>query len=981
MKSPATRFLSAACTLLALPVFAAEGPSATTLRSGDFAVTLDAGFPRVVEYRLGGESLSGRSTPVAVAELNGRAARCEVRLARDGDSAVDYTLTFPAEKVVIRLRVSLSPEGLDMRIADLAETGSFKVKTLAFPGNALVTMDAGRSPTLAFATLDAEYTWKPTDTHWMPGGHYNTIASETIATLDKLVPGDASGTYAFLADGRIAAGVASGNYSARKRVSRTVAGSGAGRVCELQNPLWEIRTYDDDRPNLAWVKVALAKDLNADGKADWQDAAVALRRALPKPFGCEFVKTTVGENIAMDFASGAQQPFLRILDEIKKIDLATDGLGNQVLIKGFSSEGHDSANTDYTGHWNERAGGLRDLTRLLDEAKKYNARVGIHINTSEFYPESIRFDPKLFDRTPDGRPRIGWVWLDESIMIDQIKDFREGSAMAALTKMRKDLPSLDFVYVDTFMNNGWPARRLAEQLNGLGLPFGTEMAPALDPWTTWSHSRVGTTVARFLWYTDRDLFSNDPILRGGRTEGFMGWQNRHDFNAFLRETFTRNLPAKYLKNFELLRWEPGQAALFSDGVKVVKTDAEVTVSRDGKPLMLWENTGENTRLFVPWPAKQPAKIYAWQDKPGELTWRLPAGWESRTRLSLYALSDHGRGKEIPVEVSGGRVKLSLIPGVPHVLYAEPAPANKVMDWGEGSPVKDPGFDSYGFGVWTPSSPSNARIERNARGNPRLILSGAEAVSVSQHLPALRPGRSYLAGVWVETSEGRKASLEIRAGDQVFSNYVDRCDVTHSAPNDARTGTKYQHVTVRFTLPENGPTPVLSLRLDAGKAGASAEFDDVRIVESDVSAESAKHTFYEDFEHVDLGGYGPFTGSKAERTHLSEANPPYTKDTINGKFSLKTREGGRAVHTVPSSLRLKPNTRYRVACLTLGEGRLTAESSKGKPLMTLTAKQGQKGVSGEFSTGDDAGCYLALYKGKSDAFVIDDLAVDEIGAAR
>ena len=103
---------------------------------------------------------------------------------------------------------------------------------------------------------------------------------------------------------------------------------------------------------------------------------------MPKPFGHEFVESTVGENIAMNFASGAQQPFLEILDEIKKIYLATDGLGNQVLIKGFSSEGHDSANTDYAGHWNERAGGLKDFTVLLEHAREYNARVGIHINAS-----------------------------------------------------------------------------------------------------------------------------------------------------------------------------------------------------------------------------------------------------------------------------------------------------------------------------------------------------------------------------------------------------------------------------------------------------------------------------------------------------------------------------------------------------------------------------------------------------------------------
>jgi hypothetical protein len=62
---------------------------------------------------------------------------------------------------------------------------------------------------------------------------------------------------------------------------------------------------------------------------------------------------------------------------IKECRLATDGLGQQVVIKGLSSEGHDCANTDYAAHWNERAGGLKDFTVLLEHAHECNARIGI----------------------------------------------------------------------------------------------------------------------------------------------------------------------------------------------------------------------------------------------------------------------------------------------------------------------------------------------------------------------------------------------------------------------------------------------------------------------------------------------------------------------------------------------------------------------------------------------------------------------------
>ena len=51
---------------------------------------------------------------------------------------------------------------------------------------------------------------------------------------------------------------------------------------------------------------------------------------------------------------------------VARITLEKCGIGHAILIKGFSAEGHDSANTDYGGHYNERAGGLEDLTVLRD---------------------------------------------------------------------------------------------------------------------------------------------------------------------------------------------------------------------------------------------------------------------------------------------------------------------------------------------------------------------------------------------------------------------------------------------------------------------------------------------------------------------------------------------------------------------------------------------------------------------------------------
>jgi len=71
--------------------------------------------------------------------------------------------------------------------------------------------------------------------------------------------------------------------------------------------------------------------------------------------------------------------------------------------------------------------------------------------------------------------------------------------------------------------------------------------------------------------------------------------------------------------------------------------------------------------------------------------------------------------------------------------------------------------------------------------------------------------------------------------------------------------------------------------------------------------------FEDFENVDEG-WGPFMygWEGPMNTHLSEANPPYTSDTISGRYSLKSRREdspGLLYRTVPAMLKLQPGTTY------------------------------------------------------------------------
>ena len=830
--------------------------------------------------------------------------------------------------------------------------------------------------------------------------HYSTVEApvcavfrETFGPLASLKPGADTASYFFCSAGALAAGIASNHIYDVQRAAFVIAEKDGVKTCAAQNPEWLYRHVPGEAVGLPWVKVFITGDRNGDGKADWQDAALVYRKTMPKPYGSEFVRAAVGDQIAMNFASGAQQPFLRILDNIRKCWLVTDGIGQQVLIKGFSSEGHDSANTDYSGHYNERAGGQRDLNVLLENAGKYNTRVGIHINASEVYPEARRYKPEILRRDANGNPINGWCWLDQAHLIDRAKDTESGELFAELDRMRRDLPRLDFLYVDTYWESGWPAWKIAHKINSLGLTLHTEGPNSFDPWCTWAHWRgQELRIMQFLWYSERDIFPNDAVLRAASHGGFMGWQGEGNLQNFINCAFARNLPVKFLQHFELLRWEPGKEAVFSGEVKVVKAGDAVTVTQNGRKVMTWTGGGANNRLFVPWDPTSEDKIYVWDEVATEQTWELPPSWEKRAEVYLYKLTDLGRTEEMKVPVVNGRVTLRAAKSTPYVLYPKQAPRQKPLPWGEGLPVKDPGFDSHGFTFWK-RGPAGAPVdhiasENDRRGNTRLVISGnnGAAGEVSQEITGLEGGKTYAASVWVQVSGKRTSSvtvLPLGAKDaKAVSNYVTHTDVRHSAPNDPRTGTNYQRLKVLFDLPRGCTKALLTLKAENGAPSSAVEFDDVRVVGTRVSPEAAGHWFWEDFENVDQG-YGPFTCCSGEHTHLSETNKPYTQDTIAGRFSLKSRDGGRVLRTLPCTIRLKPNTRYRLSVETLtdpaGKGRLTVES-KGRTVLDKKFPAGRGAITGEFATGDDTESFISLFKDSGDMIVIDDLAIDEVGPA-
>lgn len=984
----------------------AAGATAATLQSSRMSVLVDESFPRVLEYRWkDGGSLSGHPVPVHEIRINGTNYTPVVTFEQTSPAAASWKLA--VTNLNLSLTVSLSAEAniLSLQMDKIAEEGGVRLMTVEFPGQLWVSAGSDEpEASVVFSKIpDADVA--------LPLAERTTAAAASNAT------------HAVVHNNRLAASIYNNVLLDSERLKvLSVASSNHTAVTGIACSGWTYREVQDEIVEPPMAKIMLAPDQNGDRVVDWQDGALAYRAVEPLPYGAQFVPEYVVSQIALNFASWAQHPFLRVLDNIKKVYLHTDGLAQQVQFKGFAAEGHDSSHPDYGFNVGKRQGGHDEFEYTLKRMKDFNARGGIHINVTEIYPEAKNFDPAILREPREN----GWAWLDQSYLVNLRQDIVSGQLYRRLDDMRKDLPSLDWVYVDVYYGTGWNARKLAAKINSLGLPMYTEFPAYIERYGTWNHTAVDWTqkvwgdgrkshLARFIQNSSRDVWEHDPLVRGANNDGFMGWHSQRDYNEVIRSAFTVNLPSKYLQHFAMRSWG-AERADFERGVQAVKEDGVYKILRQGKLLDAAKYTAPLTRpeenlVFIPWDPFRETKIYHWNDNGGSTTWTLPDSWAESAEVRLYRLTDTGRKFVRMLPVKDQRVTIDADAKTPYVLYRTEPPALPEIVWGEGTPVRDPGFDSRGFDSWARSAPAGAacgaiEIINDDFGQSHLRMAGGgkEPLEVHQTLYNLNAGQTYSASVWVQLTDRRAATIAVHPGACVTnaalaSAGIARTDFTNFSDNSDKYMTRYQRVKVLFDVPKNSDCVTLVLRAEAGEEKSVAEFDDVRVVATQ-RTDPKGHTFFEDFENVDEGWSWFVYGYKGNmQTHLSEANPPHTQDTIDGKYSLKTKDEnpGLNYRSLPHLLPLKAKTQYRIRfdyrVAKDAQYKFVVKSDDAgehaDPMLesTLAGKDLQRHTfTAEFKTGREQDTYIGIMKNEMPGddknrnkgeLVIDNIAIDEV----
>ncbi|MGX1510224.1 endo-alpha-N-acetylgalactosaminidase family protein [Streptomyces collinus] len=925
------------------------------LSRGALTVTVAEEFPQVISYRLGRRALGGQATALDSFTVNGEAHRATTTMkAKDGRAT--YTSTFedlPGLTITSTITVT-GDTTVVFAVEKISGVAASGVRTLAIPGQSLVSVDSAE-----------------------PGANLarTKISTDSTTTADRFIPvtGDTVpdeepvGTpYAFVGNAQLSAGVITNatedspqddNTDWNTRLQSRVVDAGQGRRrAELSVGTYTYHPEGATDPRvdtyeLPRATVVLAADANRDGTVDWQDGAIAHREHMRRPLGADRVPERVVQRIPFNFASQATNPFLKTLDNTKRISMATDDLGQWVLEKGYASEGHDSAHPDYGGNENVRAGGWKDLNRLTRTGADHNADFAVHVNATEAYAQARTFSQDMVEGQPNG-----WDWLNQAYHIDQRRDLGTGAVLDRFKRLREEAPDIRTVYLDAYYSSGWLADGLAAELRRMGFEVATEWAYKFEGTSLWSHwaadknyggatnKGINSDIVRFIANSDRDVWNVDPLLGGASVVEFEGWTGQDDWNAFYRNIWTDNLPTKFLQHFQVLDWDRGRSARLTDGVSVRSVDGERRISMDGTEvlrgdtyLLPWQNAGKDDGTSSPVDAD---KMYFYSASGGEHTFALTERFGDDEDFTLYALTDQGRAKKTRVTAHDGRVTLTAEKGQPYVLVPNGGRApHRSAHYGQYTGLSDPGFNGGDLDDW--SARGGAEIVRADDGD-NVVRLGDGASGISQRVRGLTPGKRYTLAADVEIGPGerRATTLRVRGGKDAEPKTFDTTPVRNRMASDEKRDTYSQRAAVSFTAPGDG---TVTVELGAAPGRAAVVLDDVRVMADTTAplprAGDGTVVAHDDFEG-NQPGWGPFVKGDAggvtdPRTSVSDLHPPYSQkewkntyspydsgtlkgravdDVLAGRHSLKSHaENTGLVHrTTPATVPFEEGHRYRVS---------------------------------------------------------------------
>ena len=610
------------------------------ISSEDMDVTVDTTFPRVVKYLMKKESLKdkvfyGQQELIRTIKINGKdikLKKADVTSEINGNT-ISYILKVKKETevdAVIKAFLKVEKNTLAFEITEITnnlDDTANPIETVEIPNHGLISIREGQE-NLSFKGA-------------LMSSNTKINGDEDFTEIPENYKGDFM--YAFISADGMSAGLWSNSENdGRNKASNINAGGASNtriwaesglsegkKTLSLSSTKWYYHRKVTDSHNRVFVvnetempktKIVITGDENDDKTVDWQDGAIAFRSIMNNPFKSEEVPELVAHRIAMNFGGQAQNPFLTTLDNVKRVAMHTDGLGQSVILKGYANEGHDSGHPDYYDI-GRRIGGAKDMNTLMEKGKDYGARFGIHINCGEMYPEAKAFNNDSVRRDRYGNLRYGWNWIDQGVGLDSVYDLATGNRKQRFDKLKALVgDNLDYIYVDIWGNetggndDTWQTRKLSKEINDRGWRMTTEWGPTNEYDSTFQHWAADLTyggaaakgensvVMRFLRNHQKDSWVANyhkyggaalaPLLGGYNMKDFEGWQGRNDYDAYIQNLYEHNLTTKFIQHFKVVKWEEGRP--FYTAGELYTPDKKITLKNDEGDVLVLERASDDS---------------------------------------------------------------------------------------------------------------------------------------------------------------------------------------------------------------------------------------------------------------------------------------------------------------------------------------------------------------------------------------------------
>lgn len=402
--------------------------------------------------------------------------------------------------------------------------------------------------------------------------------------------------------------------------------------------------------------------------------------------------------------------FDQALEIVKQADALSLGIPKIIYLVGWQYNGHDDKYPEmFEVNKALRRQGDKDaresLLWLMEEAKKYNTIVSLHINMTDAYDDSTLWDEyvknDMISKTRTGHlMRIGHYNDKDAYQINYKNEWEKGYTKMRIDKLLDLLPPLR--EAGTIHIDAWIARNSEGQYKSMvteaeyqkkalaywrkkGLDVTSEWVMdymvGLVPfaWHFNAMSQEGYLKIPANVYTGSGLNPDVPntdfalgFLFGKSMYGetvfpaiSLGKRVDEWQDLFVRDFFENVLQYNYLNRHKRLRVEGegnNRVAYFSYGVKVSLVDSTVT----DHGLLL----REKDFVFFPvlWKEEKEIATYSKTDLTRIVT--LPESWRCEKRLKLYKVTGEGLVfvKNIPVKKR--TVKLILKGGTGYVIKRE-----------------------------------------------------------------------------------------------------------------------------------------------------------------------------------------------------------------------------------------------------------------------------------------------------------------------